>query len=107
MWLLLLVLVTSVVTGAVQPASFTGTVIDADCARAGHAAMRMGETDAECAKACVISHDSAFLLEVGPDLYRLSDQKSAERFAAQKVTIVGTLDESTRTIKVDSITPAR
>ena len=27
--------------------------------------MRMGETDTECAKACVLSHDSAYWLEDG------------------------------------------
>jgi len=92
---------------AVPPATFTGTIIDAECARGGHAAMRMDPSDAECARACVLSHDSAFLLEDGATLYRLSDQKAAERFAAQKVVVAGTLDEKTRTIQVESITAAK
>ncbi len=92
---------------AVPPPTFTGTIIDGECARAGHATMRMGETDAECAKACVLSHDSAFMLDDGATLYRLSDQKASERFAAQKVVVVGTLDERTRTIQVESITAAK
>jgi hypothetical protein len=51
--------------GTVPPATFTGTIIDAECVREGHAAMRMGPTDAECARACVLSHDSAFVLDAG------------------------------------------
>jgi hypothetical protein len=93
--------------GAVPPATFTGTIIDAECARASHAAMRMGETDAQCARECVLIHDSAFLLESGDTHYRLSDQKAAERFAAQPVVVVGTLDETTKTIRVESMTAAK
>jgi hypothetical protein len=93
--------------GFVPPATFTGTIIDGECVRGGHSAMRMGPTDAECARACVLSHDSTFLLEDGPSVYQLSDQKLAERFAAQKVTVAGTLDEKTRTIQVESITAVK
>jgi hypothetical protein len=89
--------------GVVPPATFTGTIIDGECVRGGHAAMRMADTDAECARACVLSHDSSFLLENATSVYQLSDQKLAERFAAQKVTVVGTLDEKTKTIQVESI----
>lgn len=91
----------------VSPATFTGTIIDAECGRDGHAVMRMGPTDAECAKACVLSHDSAFVLDDGTTLYRLSDQKASERFAAQKVVVVGTLDQKTLTIQVESITASQ
>lgn len=87
--------------------TFQGTIIDADCARVGHASMRMGESGAECARACVLSHDSSYLLEDGAAFYRLSDQKAAEQFAGQKVEITGTLDEKTRTIRVESITAAK
>jgi hypothetical protein len=104
--LLLSVLIGASVT-AVAPATFTGTIIDAECVREGHAAMRMGPTDAECAKACVLSHDSAFVLDTGATFYRLSDQKAAERLAAQAVVVVGMLDEKTRTIQVESITAAK
>ena len=93
--------------GAVPPATFTGTIIDAECARESHAAMRMGETDAECARACVLSHDSAYLLAVGSTLYRLSDQKTPGKFAAQEVIIVGTVDEKTQIILVESISAAK
>lgn len=93
--------------GFVPPATFTGTIIDGECVRGGHAAMRMADTDAECAKACVLSHDASFLLENGASVYQLSDQRLAERFAAQKVVVVGTLDEKTKTIQVESIAAAK
>jgi hypothetical protein len=36
--------------------------------------------------------------------YTLSDEKIAEKFAGQKVTVTGTLDAKTKTIHVNSIT---
>lgn len=107
MRMLLIALLIGGTAGTVAPATFTGTIIDAECARAGHASMRMGETDAECVRACVLSHESAYLLEDGANLYRLSDQKMPERFAAQRVIVVGTLDEKTKTLTVESITAAK
>ena len=92
---------------AVPPSTFTGTIIDAECARGGHAAMRMGPTDAECVRACVLSHDAAYVLEDGANVYILSDQKTPARFAARKVEVIGTLDPKTMTIAEESIAAAR
>jgi hypothetical protein len=66
--------------------------------------MRMGPTDAECTVACVDAHGATYVLYDGKDVYTLSDQRTPEKFAARKVTVVGTLDARTRTIQVDSIT---
>jgi hypothetical protein len=87
--------------------TFTGVITDDMCAMAGHATMRMGPTDAECTKACVVAHDAAYVLHDGENAYILSDQKTPERFAAQKVRVTGTLDARTKTIRVDSITAAQ
>ena len=87
--------------------TFSGTITDAMCANADHAAMRMAPTDAECAKACAEEHDAAYVLFDGKDVYQLSDQRTPERFAARRVAVVGRLDVKTRTIQVDSITAAR
>lgn len=87
--------------------TFTGTITDDMCARAGHAQMRMGPTDAECTIACVRAHDAKYVLDDGKDVYTLSDQRAPEKFAAQKVRVVGTLDAKTRTIRVESITAAQ
>lgn len=86
--------------------TFTGIITDDMCAGGGHAQMRMGPTDAECTKACVMAHDAKYVLEAGQNVYTLSDQKTPETFAAQKVRVVGTLDAKTRTIRVSSITAA-
>ena len=90
-----------------QPQTFTGTITDNMCARGSHAQMRMGPTDADCTKACVSAHDAKYVLYDGKEVYTLSDQKTPEKFAAQKVTVVGTLDVKTKTIRVDSMTAAK
>jgi hypothetical protein len=86
--------------------TFTGIITDDVCARDGHARMRMGPTDAECTRVCVMVHDASYVLDDGKNVYTLSDQKTPEGFAAQKVRVAGTLDAKTRTILVDSITAA-
>jgi hypothetical protein len=86
---------------------FTGTITDNMCPQADHSGMRMGPTDAECAIACVGVHDAQYGLYDGKDLYALSDQRTAEKFAAKKVTVTGRLDAKTRTIQVDSIAAAK
>ncbi len=94
-------------SAAQSPQTFSGTIVDDICARDGHASMRMGPTDAECTKACVMAHDSDYVLEDGKNVYRLSDQKTPEQFAARKVKVVGALDAKRKTITVDSITAVR
>jgi len=98
---------------ALAPASaqnrrtFTGVITDDMCAEAGHAAMRMGPTDAECTTLCVMLHDAQYVLLDGKTVYVLSDQAAAATFPAQKVSIVGVLDARTRTIRVESIAAAK
>ena len=83
---------------------FTGTITDNMCPAADHSRMRMGSTDAECTLACVSAHGATYVLYDGKDTYALSDQQTPEKFAGKKVTVTGTLDAKTKTIKVDSIT---
>lgn len=94
-------------SAAQQPQTFTGTITDDMCMRADHSQMKMGPTDADCVKACVASHGASYVLFDGKSVYTLSDQKVPEKFAAQKVTVVGTLDAKTKTIAVQSIAPAK
>ena len=91
------------------PASqtFTGTITDSMCAKADHAGMRMGPTDAECTKACIDVHGATYVLYDGRESYALSDQRRPEAFAGQKVRIVGTLEARSKTIQVDTIDAAR
>ena len=87
--------------------TFTGVITDHMCADTGHAAMRMGPTDAECTIACVQSHGASYVLLAGKTTYTLSNQQLPEQFAGTKVSVTGTLDVKTKTIAVDSIRPAR
>jgi hypothetical protein len=66
----------------------------------------MGPTDAECTLACVSAHGAAYVLYDGKETYNLSDQQTPEKFAGKKVTVIGTLDARTKTIRVESITVA-
>src|SRR5687767_4539079 len=98
------VLAAAAVSGAQgKPQTFTGVITDDVCAMAGHARMRMGPTDAECVKACILGHDAKYVLLAGEDVYELSDQQAPETFAAQRVRVVGTLDAKSKTIRVESI----
>ena len=87
--------------------TFTGTITDDECGRADHSRMRMGPTDAACVRACISAHSASYVLYDGKEAYTLSDQQAPEKFAGQRVTVVGTLDAKTRTIQVDSIAAAR
>jgi len=87
--------------------TFTGVITDDNCYNGDHSRMRMGPTDAECTKACIDAHGALYVLYDGKNSYTLSDQKTPEKFAAQKVKVVGTLDAKTKTIHVESITAAK
>lgn len=100
------VLVLTALSGAQATQTFTGLVTDEMCPTGDHSRMQMGPTDAECAKACIIAHGSRYVLYDGARAYLLSDQKTPEAFAAQKVRVTGTLDAETMTIRVESIAPA-
>ena len=87
--------------------TFTGTITDDMCPKADHSQMQMGPTDAECSMACIDIHGAAYVLYDGKNVYTLSDQRTPQKFAGQKVKVIGTLDTKTKTIQVDSITAAK
>jgi hypothetical protein len=85
--------------------TFTGIVTDTMCG-AKHA---MGITpDDKCVRECVKMDPKKwkYALLVGKDIYVLSDQQAPEKFAAQKVSVTGTLFEKTKILKVDKIEAA-
>jgi len=92
---------------AAKTQNFVGTITDNMCAKADHSQMQMGPTDADCVKACVASHGATYVLYDGKNVYELSDQKAPEKFAAQRVRVVGTLDAKTNKITVTSIAAAK
>jgi len=89
-------------------ATFTGVITDNMCDDANHKDMKMGP-DAKCVTECVKGMNGKYVLYDASKKtsYVLSDQKTPEKFAAKKVTVTGTLDEATKTIKVDSIAAAK
>lgn len=105
--LILTLLATASLAAAPATQTFTGIITDSMCGKAGHASMRMGPTDAECTLACVDIHGALYVLYDGKDVYTLSNQRLPEKFAGQKVTVVGALDVKTKTIQVDSIAAAK
>ena len=101
-----LLVLTLSAAGMMFGATFTGVITDSGCSNADHKAMNMG-TDAECTVACVNAHGAQYVLWDGKQAYTLSDQKTPEHFAAKKVTVTGTLNPKTNTIKVASIKAAQ
>jgi len=97
-------LITATLAAAQGKQTFTGTITDSMCPTGDHSRMRMGSNDAECTLACISAHGAMFILY---DAYTLSDQQTPENFAGKKVTVTGTLDAKTKTIRVDSITAAK
>src|ERR1044071_6471527 len=97
----------SVLAAQGKPQTFVGTITDNMCAKADHSQMQMGPTDADCVKACVSAHGATYVLYDGTSVYELSDQKTPEQFAAQRVRVSGTLDPKTKKIAVTSITAAK
>jgi hypothetical protein len=105
--ILISLLLVATLTAAQGKQTFTGTITDDMCPTDDHSKMRMGSTNGECAIACVNAHGAQYVLYTGKTAYTLSDQKTPEKFAGQKVSVIGTLDAKTQTIKVDSITASK
>lgn len=96
-------LAVSSLANAAGKQKFTGVITDSMCPDGDHSHMRMGSTDAECTVACVSIHDAMYVLYDGKQTFILSDQKTPEKLAGKKVTVTGTLDTRTKTIRVDAI----
>ena len=94
-------------TSAQSTQTFAGVITDDMCVKEGHASMRMGPTDAECTIACVAAHGAEYVLVDGTNIYTLSDQKTPEKFAGQRVRVAGTVDAKTKKIQVKSISAAK
>jgi hypothetical protein len=92
---------------AQKPQTFAGTISDSMCASGDHSKMRMGSNDAECTNACVQSHSADYVLFDGKTSFTLKGKQPLQKFAGQKVQVVGTLDAKTSTIQVDSVSAAK
>ena len=98
-----LILGTALLAGAASQ-TFTGVVTDTMCG-ADHKMMNV-TPDSKCVRECVKA-GAKFALLVGSKVYTLSDQKTPDQFAGEKVKVTGTLDPKTDTIAVVTIEPVR
>ena len=83
--------------------TFTGVITDSMCGK-NHTAMGV-TPDSKCVQECVRADPSRYKYSLydGKNVYILSDQKTPERLAAQKVSVTGVLDQKTNTIRVERI----
>ena len=88
--------------GAAGKQTFAGVITDDGCGK-DHSHMQMGPTDGECAIACVDAHGVNYALFDGTTIFVLKDHPQLQKFAGQKVRLVGVLDEKTKTIAIESI----
>jgi len=81
---------------------FTGTITETMCGTKHNMGIA---PDAKCVRDCVKMDPKKwkYALQIGDKLYVLSDQQTTQKFAAQKVTVTGTLFEKTGILKVDAI----
>ena len=84
--------------------TFTGVITDTMCG-ADHKVMNVSP-DSKCVRDC-IKLGAKFALLVGTKVYDLSDQKTPDKFAGEKVKVTGTLDSKGTTITVEKIEAAR
>ncbi|MCS7314792.1 MAG: DUF5818 domain-containing protein [Bryobacterales bacterium] len=88
---------------AQQTRVFTGVITCTMC-KNDHRKMGISPDDL-CVREC-IKHGAKYALFDGRNLYRLSDQQTPEKFAAQRVRVTGVLYAKTGIIKVERIEPA-
>lgn len=91
--------------------TYTGEIMDSACAAMGsHEAMTKNNpkmTAKDCTVACV-AHGAKYVLydAATKTVYQLDDQKKPVSFAGAKVSVTGTLDDSTKSIHVTAIKAA-
>jgi hypothetical protein len=86
--------------------TYTGEIMDQQCALlGGHTAMmNQGESAKDCANRCASIGGKYVLFDSANKMvYQLDDQKKAQAFAGAKVKVTGTYDTSSKTIHVANI----
>lgn len=92
----------ALMASAASQQTFTGVITDSMCVK-DHSMMKV-TPDSKCVRECV-KHGAKYQLYDGKRAYLLSDQKTPEQFAGQRVKITGSLNAKTNIIKVDAISP--
>ena len=94
---------------AQAPQTFTGEIMDSQCAALGghHVMIQKNESPKDCTARCVKMGGQYTLFdEAKHTVYQLDDQKKPVSFAGTKVKVTGTLNSSTKTIHVTDIKAA-
>lgn len=79
--------------------SIAGVITDSQCG----ISHKIVQKTAECVRSCVRATGAKYVLNDGTHSFVLTDQQTAERFAAQKVVATGLVDEITGDLKLHSI----
>ena len=103
-----LVALSTVSLAAPKSQTFTGEIMDSQCANMGSHDMMMKregiKTAKECTLGCVKMGGKYVLFDpASKTVYQLDDQTQPEKFAGEKVKVKGTLDKGTNTIHVTRI----
>jgi len=89
----------SVALAADAPKTYTGTITDSMCLM-NHKMMNI-TPESKCVRECVKNNKEVkYVVHDGKQTYKLSDQKTPEQFAAQKVKVAGTLFPKTGVLQV-------
>lgn len=96
-------------------ATFEGDVADSQCAMGVHSLNRShkemiemghaGRTAEDCTRYCVHSRGGRYVLLTKHDVFKLDNQELAEKYAGQKVKLIGTLDSKTNIIQIKTMEP--
>jgi hypothetical protein len=91
---------------ALSAETFTGVITDSMCGR-NHSGMGVRPTE-KCVRECM-KHGKhvKYVLDDGKSFYKLSDQETPAKYAAQKVKVTGKLYAKTGIITVEKIEPVK
>jgi hypothetical protein len=112
---LLAALILGPATWGAGETTFDGAIADSQCAMGVHSLNRShkemiemghaGRTAEDCTRYCVHSRGGRYVLLTKHDVFKLDNQDLAEKYAGQKVKLIGALDSNTNIIQVKTIEP--
>jgi uncharacterized protein DUF5818 len=108
--LVILSLMPSLIVAAAKYQTFSGEIMDSQCANMGSHDVMIKQEGAKDAKQCTlgcVKMGGKFVLfdAASKTVYQLDDQAKPAKFAGEKVTVKGKLDKDKKTIHVADIQP--
>lgn len=113
--ILMTMMLTASSSSGADEKTYEGEISDSQCAFGVHSLHRShdemiamghaGNTPEECTRFCVNKRGGRYVLETKHDVFKLDNQEMAEKYAGQRVRLVGTLDSKANTIQVKEIEP--